>query len=148
MTRSDRFTNTLADAGRYDQTFFAPGREVTRYDVSSTDAAMMAQERRDDAAQAERDAKARARGEYVPTAAMSIAADCCVMALGQRGLFNLDADPIREGVVNIRPTDRGKPAPAPDEIIAAMAVCYPDAEVTFAGGVVWAKIVPFETAGV
>lgn len=115
--------------------------------ISLDEQAQIVFERLAEKRKAEREAAARARGEYVPSAAMSIAASCCSMALAQRGVFGLDVEPVqhreREGFVAITPADPARPQATAEQVIEALLFCYPESEPTMSGNAIWARIAPF-----
>lgn len=137
----DRHTNTPEDAGAFER--LRGGSYGYRDDVPdagdlAADAAMDAANAR---RRAEREAAARARGEYVPSPAMSLAASACSISLAQRGVFGMEVEPAREGVLRVSP-ERLAQRPGADEVLAALAGIYgDDAEVVMGNGCVWVRII-------
>lgn len=137
----DTHTNTVEDAAAFE--WLHGGADG--YDDRPTarelaeDAALDAQNAR---RQAERDAAARARGEYVPSSAMLLAASACSISLVQRGVWGLEVEAYREGVLRVAPERFAERRPSAEDTIAALTGIYgDDAEVAIGNGCVWVRII-------
>lgn len=150
----DRYTNTPEDAASFER---HRGGSYG-YDEDRPSPGELAEMAADDRAaarrQAERDAAARARGEYVPSSAMRLAATTLSMTLAQRGVFGMDVEPAREGILRVTPEHPAR-APQPEVVLDTLRAIYgDDAEVREALPVIWVRIIrtafadPFVVDGV